>query len=109
MKIAETPKAPYYAVIFTSVKDTTKSEEDYAEQVKLMRDLAEKQSGFLGFETAESELEISISYWEDVNSIMAWKMNTDHLESQKKGKNSFYDSYKVRIAQVQRDYDFSKK
>ena len=47
---ATTPKPPYYAVIFTSVRQD--GDNGYGEAAKQMLELAAKQPGFLGFETA---------------------------------------------------------
>lgn len=45
--IAQTPKTPYYAVIFTSIR-TEKGEKEYTKMAELMLNLAKQQSGFLG-------------------------------------------------------------
>lgn len=50
---ATTPKPPYYAVIFTSVRND--GDNGYGEAAKQMLELASKQPGFLGFETARQE------------------------------------------------------
>ncbi|MEM9681425.1 MAG: antibiotic biosynthesis monooxygenase, partial [Bacteroidota bacterium] len=52
---------PYYAVIFTSTQ--TKHLEGYAEMAQQMEDLAKQQEGFLGMDTAKSQVGITISYW----------------------------------------------
>lgn len=97
-------KPPYYVVIFTSVK--TENVEGYNEMAELMESLAKKQDGFLGVESAINEIGITVSYWEDLESIKKWKQNTDHLEAQQKGINSWYKSYTTRIALVEREYSF---
>lgn len=33
-----------------------------------------------------------------------WKSNTEHLETQKTGRKLWYESFKVRISKVARDY-----
>jgi heme-degrading monooxygenase HmoA len=102
--IAETPKPPYYAVIFSSLK----SSEDigYAETGARMMDLASQQTGFLGVESAREDLGITVSYWRDLDSIKQWKQNIEHIQAQKKGKKQWYDSYRVRIAKVEKEYGF---
>ena len=105
--ITNTPKPPYYAVIFTSVR--TEDKNGYAEMSERMEKLVEKQEGFLGFESARQELGITVSYWKDLESIRKWKQNLDHLEAQQKGKSIWYKSYKTRIALVERDYGFEKQ
>ena len=103
--IAKTPQPPYYAVIFTSLKN--QDDHGYGEMASQMEELAKKQPGYLGFESAREELGISVSYWKDLESIKKWKENSEHLLAQEKGKKQWYKSYKIRISKVERDYDFS--
>ena len=104
--IARTPEPPYYAVIFTSIR--TDDDSGYSEAAKRMAELAAMQPGFLGFETTRNEIGITVSYWDNLESIRNWKNNAEHLLVQQKGKNSFYRSYKTRVCKVERDYGFEK-
>ena len=104
--IANTPEAPYYAVIFTSIN--TENVEDYSAMGDRMVELAQKQPGFLGVESARNELGITVSYWKDLASIKAWKENLEHAAAQKMGRKKWYQYYKTRIAKVERDYSFEK-
>ena len=97
---------PYYAVIFTSTR--TEGDNGYSEMAVLMEELAKKQEGFLGIESARSELGITVSYWKSLESIRQWKQQTDHLIAQRKGRTDWYSWYKVRICKVERAYEFSK-
>jgi heme-degrading monooxygenase HmoA len=105
--ITETPKPPYYAVIFTSVR--TEGDNGYSDMSEKMVELASKQPGFLGMESAREDVGITVSYWEDLESIKVWKRNLEHLAAQKQGKEVWYHSYKTRIARVERDYGFDKE
>lgn len=102
MAISQTPPPPYYAVIFTSIRK--EGDNGYAEISERMVELAKQQPGYLGHESAREEISITVSYWESLDAIRNWKMNTEHLFAQKKGREDFYQSYKVRIAKVERDY-----
>ena len=104
--IANTPKPPYYAVIFSSIQ--TKEDKGYTEMANLMVKLANEQDGFLGIESAKNELGITISYWSNLESVKKWKQNSDHLIAQKLGKSDWYKQYKTRISKVERDYGFEK-
>ena len=104
--IAKTPTPPYYAVIFTSVR--TDIENGYADTAKRMAELAEQQPGFLGVESARTDIGITVSYWESLEAIRNWKNNAEHLMAQQSGRDIFYKNYKTRIAKVERDYDFEK-
>lgn len=103
--IANTPKPPYYAVIFTSLR--TEVEQDYADTANLMVELAEKQPGFLGIESVRETLGITVSYWKDLESIKVWKAQVDHQVAQKRGREEWYSAFKTRIALVERDYGFN--
>jgi len=94
----------YYAVIFTSIK--TEVEVGYAEMAIKMVELAKAQPGFIGMESARSEIGITVSYWESLEAIKNWKANMEHVEAQEKGKTTWYKNYKVRIAKVEREYEF---
>lgn len=95
---------PYYAVIFTSVQ--TENIGGYAEMADSMETLAKQQPGFLGIESARNDIGITVSYWQDLESIKNWKANWEHLEAQKMGRKQWYSYYKVRICKVEREYVF---
>src|SRR5580693_8351395 len=80
MTIAATPAPPYYAVIFTSLRTT--GDNGYGKMAEAMEKLAATQPGFLGIESAREGLGITVSYWESLESIAAWKQNAQHLVTQ---------------------------
>lgn len=100
--IADTPKPPYYAVIFTSQR--TEGDNGYGDMADKMIELASQQPGFRGIETAREEVGITVSYWSDLESIKNWKSNIEHQEAQRLGNEKWYSSFKVRISRVERDY-----
>jgi heme-degrading monooxygenase HmoA len=100
--IANTPKPPYYSVIFTSTLN--ENHLGYDDTAYRVEELAQNQEGFLGIESARSEIGISVSYWKDLDSIRKWKAQTEHRVAQEKGKSIWYDQFKLRIAKVERDY-----
>ena len=100
--IAETPKPPYYAVIFAS--ELSDNIQDYAEATKQMTELVKSQPGYLGEDSARSEIGITVSYWQDLESIDGWRKNMDHLAVKEKGKSQWYKNYTLRIAKVERQY-----
>ncbi|HEY8025561.1 MAG TPA: antibiotic biosynthesis monooxygenase [Burkholderiaceae bacterium] len=100
--IAQTPRPPYYAVIFTSLR--TEIDEGYDETSERMVELAARQPGFLGIESVRNGVGITVSYWSDLESIKAWKAVADHREAQTKGRQKWYSAFKTRICLVERDY-----
>lgn len=102
--IANTPKPPYYAVIFTSHR--TEGDNGYSQMSNLMIELASKQPGFLGIESAREDVGITVSYWSTLESIKQWKTNIDHQKAQRLGREKWYSTFKTRISKVEYDYEF---
>ena len=103
--IAKTPRPPYYAVIFTSLR-TDIEKGSYLETAERMLELAQEQQGFLGMESAREEVGITVSYWESLDAIKIWKGHAEHLAAQEKGNSVWYKAFKTRISRVERDYEF---
>lgn len=101
---ARTPEPPYFAVIFTSSR--TEGDLGYEQMAERMIELATRQPGFLGLDSARGAdgLGITVSYWRDEASIVAWKQNTDHQQAQRGGRQTWYADFQVRIARVGRAY-----
>lgn len=100
---APTPPPPYYAVIFTSVR--TEGDNGYGEAARQMLELASKQPGFLGFETARQGLGISVSYWASLDAIRAWKEDAAHRQAQARARD-WYRAFRVRVCRVECEYGF---
>lgn len=100
--IADTPPPPYYAVIFTSVR--TDGDNGYREVAERMAELASEQPGYLGAESAREDMGITVSYWNDLESIRAWREHAEHTLARERGRADWYARFKVRVARVERDY-----
>jgi heme-degrading monooxygenase HmoA len=100
--IADTPRPPYVAVIFTSLQSDDL--DGYGETADRMEVLAKDQPGYLGFESARDGLGIAVSYWATDDDARAWKQVVDHAEAQRLGHARWYADYRVRVARVERDY-----
>ena len=104
-RLAKTPEAPYYAVVFTSrLSDTNPS--GYDEMAGKMVDLAINNHGCLGVENVRDAegVGITVSYWKDEESIKIWKADTQHLAAQRQGMEKWYSQYELRVARVERAY-----
>ncbi len=95
---------PYYAVIFTSTQ--TEHTEGYAEMAEKMEALAKQQKGFISIDSAREDVGITVSYWESLEDIKAWKQNSEHIIAQQKGRNQWYSWYNTRICKVEREYEY---
>ena len=104
MALAKTPPPPYYVVIFTSeMKDDSSG---YDEMANKMVELSSQHQGFLGIDSARSDIGITVCYWKSQEDIVLWKANLDHLEAQRLGKEKWYKRFELRIAKVERAYGF---
>lgn len=99
--IAVTPEPPYTAVIFTSL---LRSDRGYAPMAARMEQLAAQQPGYLGIESARTEVGITVSYWTTPQAAAAWKGVAEHVIAQERGRAEWYASYRVRVATVEREY-----
>lgn len=101
---AQTPEPPYYAVIFTSRR--TEGDRGYAHMAERMVELAALQPGFLGVESVRGTdgFGITVSYWDSLDAISAWKANMEHQAAQNAGRSTWYADYQLRISRVERAY-----
>ena len=101
---AATPEPPYTAVVFTSTR--TAGDNGYGAMADAMGELAAQQPGYLGIESVRdgSGIGITVSYWRDESAARAWKDVAAHRIAQSRGRERWYEDYRVRIATVHRDY-----
>ena len=104
--ISITPKPPYYAVIFSTLRTTV--DEGYMETTQRMEALAKQQEGYLGLESARNKIGITVSYWKSLDAILKWRNNAEHTLAREKGKELWYKKYQLRICKVEREYGFEK-
>ena len=92
-----------YVVIFRAKVRSFDAE--YSTVAARMRELALTQFGCLDFQAlTEGRDEIALSYWPDEASIVAWKAHSEHVLAQQLGKERWYESYIVQVAQIGREY-----
>ena len=72
----------------------------------------EKYDGFLGEEPCRSILDnnklVTLFYFRDRESIEAWRQDQDHLLLQQAGREEIFSWYRVRVAEVERQYGFNE-
>ena len=82
----------------------------YFELAAKMREEIENQPGFISIERFESLNDkskvVSISTWESDDAIKDWKKNLEHRQAQREGKENIFASFRLRVAEVIRDYGF---
>ena len=95
------------AVIF-EVWPATDHKQSYLEHAMSLRSELEQIKGFISVERFESIVEqgkmLSLSFFEDEESVVAWRNTLAHRKAQALGKNQYFANYRLRIANVLRDY-----
>lgn len=92
-----------FVVIFRAKVRRTDSE--YTTVAARMRELALGQFGCLEFAAVtEGQDEIALSYWPNEESIRAWKSHSEHVLAQQLGRERWYQSYIVQVAEITREY-----
>ena len=88
-KLADTPKPPYYAVVFSSQR-TDDDADGYGEMADRMLELAAEQPGYLGVETLHSDggFGMTVSYWESLDAIRNWRAQAEHKIAQQPARYS---------------------
>lgn len=100
------PQKDYYAVIFSSTKSDNL--EGYKEMDEETMNLAQEQSGFLGYESVNNgNTGIFISYWESMDAINGWRQNSTHLLAKAKAEQ-WYKRYLSQICKVEHSHLMEK-
>jgi len=86
---------------------------DYKALAEGLADDVNKAEGFISIERFESISTkgkfVSLSFWRDEDCVRKWRNLQKHREAQKKGRGGIFESYRLRIAQVLRDYTMDER
>jgi len=98
------------AVMFEVMLDPAKGER-YFELAQALRDKLDKADGFVSIErfqslTTENKY-VSLSFWRDRAAVEAWYRLPDHRAAQADGRAGVFADYRIRVAEVFRDYDMA--
>ncbi|MEQ8194332.1 MAG: antibiotic biosynthesis monooxygenase [Rhodospirillales bacterium] len=96
-----------YAVIF-EVEPTAEGKQAYLDIAAALRPELEKIDGFISIErfsslVTEGKL-LSLSFWRDEEAVRAWREHARHREAQNRGRTELFRNYRIRVAEVIRDY-----
>ena len=95
------------AVIFEVILNEGQKQDYLDIAAKLKPELA-KIDGFISLERFQSLSQpkkiLSLSFWQDEQSILTWRNRELHRNAQSKGRNYIFKDYHLFIAHVVRDY-----
>ena len=95
------------AVIF-EVWPAPGRKDDYLQLAAALRSEVEQIDGFISVERFESLYEegklLSLQFWRDDEAIARWRNHLDHRRAQALGRGGMFADYRLRVAEVVRDY-----
>jgi len=95
------------AVIF-EVEPNPGRKDAYLDLAAQLKPQLEKMDGFVSIERFESLVQpgkiLSLSFWRDEEAVRRWRNVEEHRKAQAAGRQAIFADYRLRIAQVLRDY-----
>ncbi|MET3579016.1 heme-degrading monooxygenase HmoA [Mesorhizobium robiniae] len=100
------------AVIF-EVQPAAGKRDAYLAIAADLRPLLDGIDGFLSIERFQSLTDpnriLSLSFWRDEEAVKAWRNTEEHRRAQKAGRGGIFADYRLRIADVVRDYGLTER
>lgn len=100
------------AVIF-EVEPAEGERQAYLDLAAVLRPQLEKMDGFISVERFQSitnpKKMLSLSFWRDEEAVRAWRTHAAHRATQGKGRAGIFKDYRLRIAEVARDYGMHER
>ncbi|CAC9588283.1 Antibiotic biosynthesis monooxygenase [uncultured Gammaproteobacteria bacterium] len=100
------------AVIFEVYPAKGKVEE-YLDIASKLKPQLEKIDGFISIERFSSLVDedkiLSLSFWRDEEAINEWRNLETHHLAQEKGRGGVFSNYRLRVANVSRDYGMNSR
>lgn len=94
----------HYAVVFTA--EMAADLAGYADTAGRMNELVRQQRGYIGkYHRMEGNREITISYWENLEAVKAWKAHPEHAAAREQGRSKWYADYRVQLVRIDRFYE----
>ncbi|RYY44126.1 MAG: antibiotic biosynthesis monooxygenase [Sphingomonadales bacterium] len=83
--------------------------EGYAVVAAAMDALAAEQPGYRGIDSlSQRGLGITLSYWADEASAVAWRQHPEHAAIREAGRGRWYDWYRLHVAEIDRSYGWTR-
>jgi len=100
------------AVIF-EVEPEPARHQEYLDTAQALRASLEQMDGFISVERFVSlthpERMLSLSFWRDEDAVKRWRSLEEHRAAQATGRARVFRDYRLRVAQVVRDYGMRQR
>jgi len=93
----------------TKLRDDADPDE-YRQRSRRMNELVRRIPGFISIKgfLAQDGDEVSIARFESEDALDVWRFQPEHVETQRRAREAFYESYWVQVCKTVRDYEFSQ-
>ena len=85
----------------------------YLDAAARLRPLLAQVDGFISIERFESLTQpgkiLSLSFWRDEAAVERWRNLEQHRQVQAAGRAGIFSDYRLRVAQVLRDYSMNER
>jgi heme-degrading monooxygenase HmoA len=84
--------------------------EGYAEMAQEMLDLARTMPGFVDVKsyTSDDGERLTVVWWQDEDTLRAWRTHARHLVAQQTGRERWYEYYDMDVAEIVRRKRFDR-
>jgi heme-degrading monooxygenase HmoA len=102
--------SPGVVVVFRSRLAETAVANGYGDMLREMTDLARTMPGFVEEKsyTSEDGEQLTVVWWQDHNTLGAWREHARHRTAQRLGREQWYDWYAMDVATVVRTTSFER-
>lgn len=87
--------------------------DEYSEQAALMRGLVAEIDGFISIERYRSATDphkmLALGFFRDEAAVREWRNLPEHRRAQVLGRAKFFTDYRLRMAEVTRDYSMERR
>ena len=101
-----------YAVIF-EVEPQAGRRQDYLDIAAALRSELERIDGFISVERFQSlttaDKVLSLSFWRDEEAVVRWRRQEQHRAAQRAGRTGIFRTYRLRVAEIVRDYGMHER
>ena len=96
-------------VVFRS-RLSAEAGDDYSGMAAEMLATAKGMPGFVEFKSfkADDGERVSLVYWQDHETMAAWRAHPRHRIAQSSGRSKWYASYRIEVADVVRENIFER-
>ena len=100
------------AIIF-EVEPHEHTSSSYFDMAADLKPHLEQMDGFISIERFESLVQpgkyLSLSFWRDEEAVKQWRNVEEHRRAQAAGRAGVFKDYRLRVAQVLRDYGMAER